>query len=115
MAIWCVVFFPEAGETDSPFDYITSRPENEAAQIIHRLETIAELETVNWPPKWTKKIDGEIHQLTAGRNRLYYCLGRGTIVILHACKKAGRKARRKDINRAGIHYSEYSRLTKGTK
>jgi phage-related protein len=113
MANWHVVFFPKAGDTDSPDDFIASLPNNEAAQIEHRLKVLEKLELVNWPSGWTKKIEGEIYQLTAGGNRLYYCLDGSDIVVLHACKKVRQKALRKDLNRAKIHYGDYLQSKKG--
>lgn len=105
---WQVRFFPPGGERQSPFDYIRDlESASERAQIAHRLEHLQRTELADWPHIWIHKIDDKIFQLTAGQSRLMYILDGDTIVILHACKKAAQKTRKKDIARAQRHYERY--------
>jgi len=105
---WKVDFFPPSGEDDSPYDYILGlSSKKEQGQIFHRLETMSKLEMADWPSLKVHKIVDKIFQLPAGANRALFCLDSGTIVVLHACRKAGRKTKPADIQRAQIHYAEY--------
>jgi phage-related protein len=111
---WQIDFFPPSGESNSPYDYIRDLPNaSEKAQIIHRLETISELEIGDWPHPWIHKLAGKIFQLSAGDNRVMFCLVARTIVVLHACRKVGRRTKRADIQRAQIHYDEYMSQIQG--
>jgi phage-related protein len=108
MPKWTVVFFPPSGESDSPYDCILGLSNNaEAAQILHRLSALSELDLTDWPHSWIHKISGKIYQLTAGNNRVLYCLDEKQIVVLHVCRKVKRKTLSKDISRAETHYYEY--------
>jgi phage-related protein len=45
-----------------------------------------------------RAIEGKLWELKVGRHRIFYVLIRGPeMVLLHACKKQGRKARKEDL------------------
>ena len=108
MYIWKIDFFPPSGERSSPFDFVNGLSrESDAAAVIHRLESMRKMEMVDWPSAWVHKLVGKIYQLTAGAFRLMYCLDQGTIVVLYACRKKGRRTNPQDLERAEIHYRRY--------
>ena len=114
MPIWDIRFYPPSNEQHSPYDYILTLPSpDEKAHILRRLDTLRKLELGEWPHTWIHKIGDEIWQLTAGSNRIMYCLDEKTLVVLHACRKKGQKTRPQDIQRAEIHYAEYMAQKRG--
>ena len=114
MPKWTVVFYPPSGARFSPVDSILSLDdEAERGQIAHRLETMAKLDVAQWPHTWVHKITGKVFQLTAGDNRVMYCLDEKRIVVLHVCRKVRQKALAKDIKRAKSHYDSYFTQKKG--
>jgi phage-related protein len=116
MPDWPIVFYPPPGEQDSPYDYIASLANpHEKAHIMRRLDVLGSTPQGAWPDRWMHKISDNIWQLTVGDNRIMYCLCEGTILVLHACRKKGKKARPKDIQRAEIHYAEFMERKRGLK
>jgi phage-related protein len=108
MSIWDIVFFPPSSERYSPYDYITGLSDPaESRKIRHRLEALGELEIGDWPSQWVKIHTGDIWQLKADPHRVMFCLDHRTIVVLHAFRKVGQRTRRKDVQRAMIHYNMY--------
>ena len=105
---WEIKFFPPSGEKHSPGDFIkTIANRTEATIIERRLETIRELELVDWPSAWVKKVAG-IYQLKAGDHRVYFDLdGRTIIVVCHVCRKVSQRAKEKDIGRAKANLKSY--------
>jgi len=114
MRIWDIIFFPPSGESHSPYNKFLNWPDKrERAQVVHRLETLRELEIGYWPQTWIHKITGKIFQLSANKCRVMFCLDGKKIVVLHICKKVSQKTRRGDVNRAETHYNEYMLQKKG--
>jgi phage-related protein len=108
--IWEIIFYPGRGEKDSPYDYILKLADkNEQAQINHRLEFFRNNEISDWPHLWYHKLVDKIFQLRANNSRIMYFLDSKSkkIVLIHACKKVGQKARSEDIKRAIKHYKDY--------
>jgi phage-related protein len=111
---WRVIFFPPSGENNSPYDYIRDLSDaSEEAQIWHRLDVMSKLKIGDWSHRWIHKIVDKIFQLSAGDNRLMFCLDEGAIIVLHACRKGKRKTRRVDIQKAQSHYDEYMSQKEG--
>lgn len=106
--IWTIKFFPPKDEKNAPFTYVLSLAnKKEQAQLIHRLETIAKLERVDWPSKWYHGIQDNILQLSAGKSRLLFVLDNRNIIIVHAFRKKSQKTRKRDIERAILNYNHY--------
>jgi hypothetical protein len=101
---WKVDFFPYSGENNSPYDYVLGlSSERERERIILHLDAMSKLEMAEWQSLKVHKIVDKIFQLPIGAHRALFCLDEGTIVVLHVCRKVGRKTKRKDIQRAQIH------------
>lgn len=114
MPLWIVAYYPPSGESDSPYDKIQSIDDvKEAASIDNLLEMLADLTYMEWSChvklKPVVKKYNKLLQITDGNYRVYLSLSRSEkkIIVLHVCRKVGRKAKPEDINRAVIHYREY--------
>lgn len=110
MGHWTVIFFPTEDQRNSPFEYILGLTPAEQEKITHRLETLSKLELAEWPQLWFHKINDKLYQLTCDSHRLMYCLDSNKIVVLHACKKVGRKTHPRDVKRANINYEGYLKV-----
>ena len=109
MARWTIRFYPPKERRNSPGAVLASLRPDQAANIRHRLETIAEMERVQWPAGWVKEVQG-ILQLTAGDYRLYLGLDGNTIIVVsHLCRKTSNKAKIKDIRMAKENLKQYFR------
>ncbi len=110
MPIWRRLYYPSEGERNSPVTSLKTLLDfNEQANFIDRFKNMSELEMTEWPHDWRKHIDG-FYQLTAGNFRAYYAIRGRDIVILHVCRKVGRRARPQDLeitSRNLISYEKY--------
>lgn len=79
-------------------DYIDSLPGPEVATIDHKLGVMRETEPYLWP--WVDHVDGKLWKINSGPHRLFYCLHKDYIVILHGVRKRGRRLRRNDVDLA---------------
>lgn len=113
--IWETDFFPDEGERHSPVAYIKriSR-KNERAQIFHRIDALTKLEAWEWPPLWVENFKDGLYQLKSGDHRIYFGLGtepnKRVMIFCYACRKAGQKAKPKDVQRARDNLNQYRRL-----
>lgn len=85
-------------EDPRPREYIDSLPVAETANIDHRLDFMKENPSYIWP--WVHHIEGKLWELKSGAHRLLYCLYKGDVAILHACRKVGRRLARGEIDLA---------------
>ena len=106
---WEITYYPPSGHRHSPTDYIQSLTNPVEVNIIkRRLETIAQLETHEWPSGWIKLIIKGVYQLTAGNHRIYFSLdGNKIIVVCYACRKVSQKALKSDLERAEANWASY--------
>ncbi len=107
MSLWGIKYHPPKGERNSPVDIIVSIPDNNNARtkIVRWLEFMCQHSLEDWLN--VKNITGKIWQLRAGSYRVYYFLDGRDIVVVHCCRKKGKKALRKDLQRAELNYDDY--------
>jgi phage-related protein len=93
-------------DAPSPWDYINSLPDTEAANILHRLDVMSKTPVHEWP--WVDHLEGKLWELKSPPHRLLYFLKEDEIIVLHAARKKGRKLNRKDIELALRRLGEFS-------
>lgn len=108
MKLWNLVFFPESGERNSPYDRLNvgDCSPQEKANIISKLKHLQELKQIDWPSKWAKPIE-EFKELVHGDFRVFHVLVEDTIVVCHVCRKVGQKAKKRDIRLARANLEGY--------
>ena len=78
--------------------YLHALDDHEAAPLYAALEDI-ELHGLHGALVPYRVIESKLWELKIGRHRIFYVLVMGPgMVILHACKKQGRKARKEDLD-----------------
>jgi phage-related protein len=106
MVIWEKIFYPPAGEKHSPVDVLRiSVPVNVQALIKRKLITLSELEIGDWP-YWVKMVN-KMYQVKANDYRVYFGLISKQMIICHICRKVGRKANPRDLERARRNFNDY--------
>jgi phage-related protein len=78
--------------------YLCALDDQEAAPLYATLRAI-EVHGLENTTASLRVIDGKLWELKVGRHRIFYVLIRGPeMVLLHACKKQGQKARKEDLD-----------------
>jgi phage-related protein len=86
--------------------YLDSLDDHEAAPLYATLHDI-ELHGLEGAAVQLRVIQGKLWELKVGRHRIFYVLITGPdMVLLHACKKQGRKARKEDLDLAKARMKE---------
>lgn len=108
MRLWEVEFYPAEGKAHSPADSLEQIEDDaEKSKILHRLGHMEKEKISEWPANWLNHLEDKLWELYGTNYRAIYCLDEGTIVVLHVCKKVSRKTRKRDLERARIHFNEY--------
>ena len=106
MATWKIVFYPPAGNRNSPVDALFDLcNQTEQALITEKLSVAREFEPWEWP-NWIKLVSG-IYQIRSGDFRIYFDLDDNSIVVTHICRKTTPKAKTKDIAIAKNNFARY--------
>lgn len=93
--------------------YLDSLDDHEAAPIfaalrdieLHGIEGVDSTDSVHTVK--CRVIAGKLWEIKVDRHRIFYVLVSGpTLVLLHACKKQGQKARKADLDRAKSRMNE---------
>ena len=115
MPIWNIVYFPPESERNSPIDSLKTRLSvQEQANFVERFSKMRELEMTEWAHGWRKHI-GAVYQLTSGDFRAYYGIRGRLIIIVHVCRKVGKKARPQDLKTAEQNLVDYEKYKGGKK
>lgn len=78
--------------------YFRELDDHQAAPLYATLQDI-ELHGLKGATAALRAIEGKLWELKVGRHRIFYVLiVRSEMVLLHACKKQGQKARKKDLD-----------------
>lgn len=118
MRIWNLFYCGPDIVNESPVDFLYGLNANapqEVAIIERRLETLCDLTTPNWPPKWIKLIYKNLYQLKAGDHRIYFGIYRKDLVVYFICRKVGNSARKQDIHRAILNQADFEKKAEGDK
>jgi phage-related protein len=99
MKINMLVTFYETARGDRPVEeYIDDLSAKEAAKV---LDALAAIEAHGMEVVVTRQIKGKLWELKVSATRVFYVLVTGPeVVLLHAYKKQGQKARLKEIETA---------------
>ena len=107
MASWEVEFYLDARGRDPVGNYIRALPAKEQAKALRGLDLLEAFGPKLQQPH-ARHIEGALWELRPGPNRLFYFLYTGQrIIILHAYRKKGQKAPRKEINTALRRMSDW--------
>ncbi len=92
------ISFYKSHSGHSPVEqYLESLEESEATPILAALSDIKH-HGLKRATVQLRAIRGKLWELKAGKHRVFYMLVTGPeLVLLHACKKQGQKARRQDL------------------
>ena len=107
MAVWNIEYYPSDGQRNSPSDALKQlcTPEEQAGFRM-KFRNLGELPSALWNFSWLKPVRG-LYQVRQGNFRAYFRLDNKTIVVLHVCRKPGRKASDEDINIAEANWRKY--------
>lgn len=101
------ILFYQTHSGNAPVErYLESLDDHEAAPIYAALRDI-ELQGLEGAAVQLRVIQGKLWELKVGQHRVFYVLVTGPdMVLLHACKKQGRKARKEELDLARARMKE---------
>ncbi|RKI73116.1 type II toxin-antitoxin system RelE/ParE family toxin [Corallococcus sp. AB049A] len=93
-----VSFYATPGGGSPVQKYLRALADHEAAPLYACLRDI-EVHGLKGTTASLRAIQGKLWELKVGRHRIFYVLITGPeMVLLHACKKQGQKARKEDLD-----------------
>ncbi|WP_163999553.1 type II toxin-antitoxin system RelE/ParE family toxin [Pyxidicoccus caerfyrddinensis] len=101
-----ISFYETSGGGRPVRKYLHALDEQEAAPLLVALRNI-ETHGFKGTTVVRRVVKGKLWELKLGRHRIFYVLAKGPeLVLLHACKKQGRRARKQDVEVASARMKE---------
>ena len=101
-----ISFYPTSRGGSPVLKFIDALDEHESGWLYAALKDLA-LHGLGRTVHPFRAIEGKLWELKIGRYRIFYVMMTGPeLVLLHACKKQGRKARKEDVDVSRIRMRE---------